>query len=313
MNLDTLNESVQSYHTEIVHTNIEETSLVLKVSLERIAILIAGDIDGKDSPPGSTPVIQMLSSALIMFQSVENCDASGSKTFHISLNDYSVAINSQFKPLPPSKLPPIIGPVAIDFRSVNDTENSGNVVSREISVTCGILKSCLLENDLRVMTEVIQQVVRQIRSFNSNPNCANGEGSIKQVRSSHSFQYQYKGSFIATTLKFQFEPFSFVLMRNAVNGDKIRPLFDLRGEAYGKLEGCATALYGESRIDMSIYFFSDNTSDWEYIIEPSTILLDFEQQPNDTVSTLLVCLQLVSVNNIFLTIFLIETLQPTQP
>ena len=53
--------------------------------MRKIAVLISGDIDITSKRKEGAPVVQMLSSALIMFQSVEDKDASGNKTFHVSL------------------------------------------------------------------------------------------------------------------------------------------------------------------------------------------------------------------------------------
>ena len=71
------NESIMSLNTaESFLDNVQETSLILKVSLDKVGLLVAGDIDHLN-PETNTPVIQMMFSALIMYQSVENLDCSG--------------------------------------------------------------------------------------------------------------------------------------------------------------------------------------------------------------------------------------------
>lgn len=277
INVDTSKESAQSsHHNEKGHEDVEETIFILKVSLSKIAVLVSGDIDNTTKPREDAPVIQMLSSALIMFQSVEDSDGSGSKTFHVSLEDYSVSINSQFQPMSPSQLSPVLSPIAIDFRSVNSTQNSGIVMRREVSLSCDTLKSSFQVNDLRTLSKVTEQLLKEIRSIDYSTNDNNScEQSLKG---------QERGSLITTSLKFQLQPFSFILLRNFRDRGVTCPLLDIRGEAYGKVEGCSPTLYGESKIEMSLHFYSNNTSEWEYVIEPASIVIDFEQQLNHKVS-----------------------------
>lgn len=268
-------ESKTSYHTEKILQDMEETSFILKVSLKKIAVLFAGNIDDiRENHIENTPMIQMLTSALVMFQSVEDHDMSGNKTFHISIKDYSISVNSQFQTMPPSLWPPIIGPLAIDFRSVYATENSGVIIRKEVSITSGALKSSFELNDFNVMAKVVQQLIKEVQTFKYNKDDTNlGQREDKE-----------KNSFLSTTLNFQLQPFSFLLMRYCSYRGFTCPFLDVRGEAYGKLEGCAAAFYGECKIEMSLLFFSNNNSDWEHVVEPTSVVFDFEQQPNRSVS-----------------------------
>ena len=63
-------------------------------------------------------VIQLLTNASIMAQSIENADASGSKTAHISLEDFSASINTDFQHVDLAEAPPMLSPIAADFRLV---------------------------------------------------------------------------------------------------------------------------------------------------------------------------------------------------
>lgn len=271
-----MNESELSLYSQ---NEKEETSLIVKVSLEKIAMLVAGEIDEKIQPNKSGHIIQVGSSALIMFQSVEDQEGSGSKTFHVSLKDYAVSMNPQFKATSTSHASPLIGPTQMEFRSVNTTENSGVVVSREVSVSCDALKASLLAHDVILISEVMEQHLNELKKFESRSDLERKNSSLMVSPG--------KGSSIATTLKFQLHPFSIILMRkNHIEAKtETYPLFELRGEAYGKLEGCTNALFGDSRADIKMCYYNKETTDWDDIVEPIALTIEFEQQPNDFVST----------------------------
>lgn len=276
MKSNTSKESVQSSN----RTKIDkvETSLIVKVSLDKIFVSIAGNIDdNKNDPLNNVPIVQMYSNALVMFQSVEDHDASGNKTFHISLKDYSISVHHRYDAMRPLQSPPILGPVAIDFRSVNDTENRGIIVKREVSISSDILKSSFQSSDIRCLINVAKQLLKEVQTFNYDTNSSN-KGNTGPSR-----EDKGKGLLVATTLKFQLQPFSFVLMKYCKEQQVICPLLDFRGEAYGKIDGYTSALYGESKLEISLYFFSGNTSDWEHVMEPTSITVDFDEQPNHKV------------------------------
>ena len=88
----------------------------------------------------SFAVIQVSSNALIMFQSVENPDGTGSKTLHASLDNLSSSVNTEFEK---TQAPAMIGPTGLEFRIVSGTENMGCIVSNDVSLDCETLKSCL--------------------------------------------------------------------------------------------------------------------------------------------------------------------------
>ena len=267
-----------SYHSQNASEELEETSIIMKISLKTIAVLVAGDIDNSKISTKGTPIIQMLSNALIMFQSVENHDASGNKTLHISLNDYSMSLNSLFNPTSPSQLPPIVGPVAVDFRAVYGTENAGIVVKKEVSMSCDYFKSNFQVVDINKLATVVEQVLNEVKQFRYAPN-NNDEPNDKTTTKSTG-----KGLFFATTTKLQLQAFSFVLSNNCVVRKVSYPLLDLRGEAYVKVEGCESALYGDSKIDVSLHFYSKDISEWVHIMEPVSLFFDFEKQANHMVS-----------------------------
>lgn len=263
----------------MIQNDIEETNLVLKVSLQNFAILTAGDIDIQDEDLNQIPAIQIMTNALIMFQSVEHPDASGSKTFHVSMKDYRVSINPRFEAMATSHSPPIIGPVAIDFRSVNGTENKGIVVKRDISISSDVLNSAFQSKDIRLILLVAKQLTKEVKSFHYGRKSATGSDILRN-------DTKEKDSFIATTISFQLQPFSFVLMKYSSKLDILHPLVNLRAEVLGKFEGCTSSLFGDLKVETSLYFFGKSSQDWEPIIEPVSVAIECEQQPNHSVSFL---------------------------
>lgn len=128
-----------------------DSSILFKVTIKE-STLLAGRPTLPTKPYGrsrrkrnlvgaaSFAVIQVSSNALIMFQSVENPDGSGSKTLHASLDNLSSSVNTEFEK---TQAPAMIGPTGLEFRVVSGTENMGCIVSQDVSLDCETLKSCL--------------------------------------------------------------------------------------------------------------------------------------------------------------------------
>jgi hypothetical protein len=89
-------------------------------------------------------VVQFLTNASVMVQSIENQDSSGSKTAHLSLDEFSASINTAFKHVDFSLSHPIMSPIAADFRAVYQTVNEGFVVSKDFSFDCESVKCCMV-------------------------------------------------------------------------------------------------------------------------------------------------------------------------
>lgn len=124
-----------------------DSSILFRVTI-RESTLLAGrpTVPTKFRPrrkrvvASSFAVIQVSSNALVMFQSVENPDGTGSKTLHASLDNLSSSVNTEFEK---TESPAMIGPTGLEFRVVSGTENMGCIVSQEVSLDCETLKSCL--------------------------------------------------------------------------------------------------------------------------------------------------------------------------
>ena len=100
-----------------------------------------------------------------MFQSVENADASGSKTLHVSLDNLCGNVDTEFEKLSLAQATPMIGPTGAEFRLVNITENFGWAVSNDVSVDCEHLRSCLTPNDLSILISIVDIMVQRLRGI----------------------------------------------------------------------------------------------------------------------------------------------------
>eukprot|EP00978_Attheya_sp_CCMP212_P024009 scaffold74702_cov53-Attheya_sp.AAC.5 len=310
----TVSEGYFSPNQAPVSDTLTDSSILFKVNLKDNILLagrppISGDISlarSVDSNQDETTidsdgaVIQVLSNILIMFQSIENPDASGTKTIHISIDDLSVSINTKFEHVPLSEVPPMIGPTAGEFRAVYATENLGCVVSQEFSLDCDSIKSCLTPNDMHVLTHIARKMVdrllRSIRDKNEHSNDVDEVEKLSLATSakkptptsfaSSFIRYQKRGSGIATRVRIELQSFSFVLLRAFRSKHGARPLFDFYADNLkGKLEGCMSALSGEFSAILSVHFFNSDIANWEYAIEPVNLVISVEQMPNELVSS----------------------------
>jgi hypothetical protein len=131
-----------------------DSSILFKVTI-RESTLLAGRpttaIEQSSFQRGrgvSFAVVQVLSNTLIMFQSIENPDASGTKTLHISVDNVSSLVNTDFSRVSPDQAQPMIGPTGAELRVVYSTENFGCVVSQDLSLDCDALRACMTPSDL---------------------------------------------------------------------------------------------------------------------------------------------------------------------
>lgn len=236
----------------------------------------------------SFAVIQVLSNALIMFQSVENPDTSGSKTLHISVDSLSASVNTEFERIPTSEVPPMIGPTGAEFRVVYATENFGCVVSQDISLDCEVLKSCLTPNDISILVNISRKMLERLRGFGVNyQQQSSTEKDFPRQTAPSLIRYQKKGTGIATQIRAEIHTFSFVLLRAFRSKYGATELLDFNvTQLKGKLEGCLSALSGECTSCLAVNFFNSEVSDWEYAVEPFDVVLAVDQMPNELVLNL---------------------------
>lgn len=283
-----------------------DSSILFKVTLRESIMLIGRPVvaSGKGVPimdlnakkretPRSNAVVQVLSKSLIMFQSIENPDGSGSKTLHTSLDNFSIALNTDFEPVSLSEVPPTIGPTASEIRVVYATENLGCVVSQDVSLTCESVKACLAPEDMKILATISRYVLERLRTFgvqnwfggDQNTSDHSGEQFEKNAPSLGSLiRYQKKGTGIATRLRIEVQLISFVLLRTFRQNIGVIPIFDLNVKALkGNVEGCMSALSGEIVALVSANFFNTELGDWEYAVEPFQMVLAIDQMPNELV------------------------------
>uniref|UniRef100_A0A7S4MS40 Uncharacterized protein n=1 Tax=Odontella aurita TaxID=265563 RepID=A0A7S4MS40_9STRA len=281
-----------------------DSSLMFRLTVKDATILAgrpfithASDICSIDEGPTTDSAIQILFSALIMFQSVENADSSGSKTLHISAENLSTTIGTTFEPVSMSDAPPSIGPTAAEIRVVYSTVNQGIVISQELSIDCDTLKSCVTPSDISTVGSVIRIMTNRMKSapvketLSGNRDDGGSRSKIPFTKQEQGYgkksfasllQFKKKGTGIATSVRFELQTFSFVLLRPFSSHTGVRPLFDMNGnQTKGKLDGCLSALSGECSSLVSAFFFNSDNADWEYAIEPFDIVVAIEQMPNE--------------------------------
>jgi hypothetical protein len=276
-----------------------DSSLLIKVTVRDSTVLAgrpttassdtssAGKRFPKRRQRVSFAVVQIVSNALIMFQSIENPDASGSKTLHVSLDNLSASVDTEFERVPTMTVSPMIGPTGAEFRLVYATENLGCVVSHDISLDCEHLKSCLTPNDMSILVSIVRTMLERLKGV-QDPETTEVEGNESKRKGnlvSSLLRYQKKGTGIATNIRIEVQTFSFVLLRafRSKYGAPEFLSFNLR-ELKSRLGGCMSALSGESTAGISVDFYNAEVSDWEYAIEPFSVSLSVDQMPNELVS-----------------------------
>lgn len=276
-----------------------DSSLLFKVTI-RDGTLLAGRPTSKQNSNRisrfrqsfSFAVVHVMSNALIMFQSIENPDASGNTTLHISLDNLSASVTTAFDHVD-KQASPMIGPTGAEFRIMNATENQGCIVSHDVSLDCEHLKSCLTPNDLTILVSIVSTMMKRLNEEqDSEISLEQKENKSKKANASvlQLVKYQKQGTGIATNIRIEFQTFSFVVLRafQSKYGAPEFLAFDLK-ELKAKLGGCISALSGECTAEISVNFFNAEVSAWEYAVEPFPVTVVVDQMPNELVSCLLKC------------------------
>lgn len=120
--------------------NAKDSSVIFRVTFSQATILIGRPASEFTSSRGRQPedyVLLFKTNASIMTQSIEDENDVGSSTLHISLDDFSTAINPDFQNLDlPISL--ILCPTSIDCRLVYDTFK-GRATSQKLSFDCELM------------------------------------------------------------------------------------------------------------------------------------------------------------------------------
>jgi hypothetical protein len=241
----------------------------------------------------SFAVVQVLSNALIMFQSIENPDASGTKTLHLSLDNLSASVNTEFDQVPTSQAAPMIGPTGAEFRVVYATENFGCVVSHDVSLDLEHLKSGLTPNDMSILITITQTMLARLRGVHGPLQSGDTKLAKRKVVGnfvSSLIRYQKKGTGIATNVRVEVQTFSFVVLRafRSKYGTPEFLAFNVK-ELKTRLGGCVSALSGQCTAGISVDFFNAEVCEWEHAVEPFTVTLAVDQMPNELVSRRSIC------------------------
>lgn len=263
-----------------------DSSILFRITVKECTLLAGQSTTrpaSSNSPRWKNPsfiVVQLISNALIMFQSIENPDASGSKTLHISVDNVSALINTEFKRVALVDSPPMIEPTGFEFRIVYATENCGCVVSQDISLDCEAVKACLTPNDLAIIIRIARTMYDRSLAFTEID-----LGSDKMSTLASLTRYQKKGTGIATRIRAEIQTFSFVLLKAYKSYSGAPEFLDFNIKTIKLvIEGCLSALTGECTSIISVNFFNSNVTDWEYAVEPFRLAIGMEQMPNELVS-----------------------------
>jgi hypothetical protein len=275
-------------------TGPSDSSILFRVTMNQCTIMAGKPTSALEGAPNSPRkngapsfvVIQIVSNALIMFQSIENPDSSGSKTLHVSVDNLSALVNREFRRVSLSEIPPMIEPTGAEFRVAYSTENFGCVVSQDISFDCESIRSCFTPNDISIVTNISWTMFDRLRAFSTNPN-PNNAAVAKTLSFNPLIQYKKKGTGIATRVRAEVQILSFVLLRSYKSHYGAPEFLDFNiQEVKATLEGCLSALSGDMTGSIALNFFNSDARDWEYVLEPFPLTLGFEQMPNEIVSVI---------------------------
>lgn len=311
--LASLGESVSARGAKSI-----DSALFFRLTMNTATVLISGSTDSVviDVPPSnagrgqvqSDPIIlQVVSNALIMFQSIENDDeeASGTKTLHISLQDLSAAVKGMTRDssttsstvsndVVDSDAQPVVEPSAAEFRIVYSTQNLGSVVSQDFSLHCDSVNSTMTLEQMIAINSIVKVISKTVASSRGIGELS-GAGMRESSRGARKekvmglgslIRYKKSGAGIATSLRLELDSFSFILHRPLSSTvGMISPLFDFNIEDLkGNLEGCVSALYGDVHAIFAINYFRADVQEWEYVVEPFKLSTAVEQMPNEIVS-----------------------------
>jgi hypothetical protein len=229
-------------------------------------------------------VLQFTSDALIMFQSIENPDGTGTTTLHVSVDNFCSLVNTQFARVSSLEAAPMMGPTGLELRIVYFTENMGFVVSQDVSIDFEAVKSCLTINDIAIIDTVSRKMWERMNAFRSEsimevePDAPRGHKPYLHS----TLRYQKKGIGVATCIRIELQSFAFVLLRAYKSNSGAPEFIDFQiRELKGKFDGCISALSGELHTEVSMSFFNTDMTEWEFVVEPFPLKTIVDQMPNE--------------------------------
>lgn len=254
----------------------KDSSLLFRVSMKDATILLgrpASDFSFHRNSTWSDYVIQILTKASFIGQSIENEDGSGSRTQHLSVNDFSASINSSFDRVDfSSKSPMLVAPTSADVRVVQKTVREGRAISQDFSFYIESMRICVVPHDIQVITSVARKVLEKL-------NLVSKRGVGKKL--SPLMHSKKKGSSIPTSIRAELHTFSFVIMRSFKPKHDVRPFLDIyASQMKVNVEGCAAFLVDLS-LQLGVKFFNPSALEWEDLMDSNEFLVTTEMMPSE--------------------------------
>ena len=256
----------------------KDSSLILKVIAKTTVLAgrpIVEKMESRSRGSSSAVVVQSSCDFLLMFQSIENVDGSGSRTIHISIDDLVSSIVNKFDPSPRSEVTPILGPISAELRAVYGTVLLGTIISKDFSFDCDTIQACFSNEDFYVVRNIYCKMMERLRrSKNRSKSSSPQSGFLYQ---------QSRGSGVATNLRFEIQTCKLIFMRKNIISKKSLPFLDIRvSPVKGRFQGCVSAMSGEMNVILAINYFNEaQKCDWEHIIEPVPFVAALDQMPNE--------------------------------
>ena len=281
------NDGKTSKYDEYEHNSMKEhmndSLLLLKVQMKNTIIIVGTHsiIDSEylesDNLERKTFAAQLFTNALIMFQSVENPDASGTRTLHVSLNDLSASLINKLDPVSIYECPPILSPLSAEFRATYTTENLGELFSQDFSLGSESVHICISPFDFQSINELAKGIMPAL-------NIALDKLDTRRLEKTSFGEYVKKGSGVSTTIRLELETFSFLILRHFKSNFGSKPLFDMTAHQIKiMLDGFSSAMSGDFTSIVLINFFNIDDSGWEFVVEPIDSTFQIDQFPNELV------------------------------
>ncbi len=255
-----------------------DSSLLFRVAMKDATILLgrpASDFTFHRNSTRSDYVIQILTKASFIGQSIENEDGSGSRTQHVSVKDFAASISKSFDrvELTNKSSPMLVAPTSADVRVVRKTEREGRATSQDFSVDIESTSISVVPHDIQVITSVVRKVLEKLNLVSRR------DVGKKLTPFMHA---KKKGSGIATTVRVELHSFSFVIMRSFKPKHDVRPFLDVYANLMKvNVEGCAAFLIDLS-LQLGVKFFNPCALEWEDVMESNEFLVTTEMMPSET-------------------------------
>eukprot|EP00985_Skeletonema_marinoi_P000446 scaffold162_cov117-Skeletonema_marinoi.AAC.1 len=253
-----------------------DSSLLFRVTMKDATILVgrpASDFTFHRKSTRSDYVIQILTKASFIGQSIENEDGSGSRTQHLSVSDFAASINKSFDRVElTSKSPMLVAPTSADVRVVHKTVREGCATSQDFSFDIESMRISVVPHDIQVITSVIRKVLEKL-------NLVSRRDIGKKL--SPFMHAKKKGSGIATSVRAELHAFSFEIMRSFKPKHDVRPFLNIyANQMKVNVEGCAAFLVDLS-LQLGVKFFNPCALEWEDLMDSNEFLVTIEMMPSE--------------------------------